>query len=168
MAGPAAAVLVNFAGQRYVPNWREILGRFASSWHEPNLCYVSDTQRFGGVYLGEARPFVGSVEELGEYGDPEAQREAIAAVSGRAFTHSIVIAAMRKDAVDHRILCELCIAIAESHEGLVDLGPLTAPFDELGLQQCIWQDVDAEYTTVLGTVAAARRWLAHDSFYMVK
>ena len=168
MAGPAACVLVAFAGQRYVPNWWDVLSPYASGWHEPDFCFVSDSKRFGGSYVGDGRPFVGRVMELERSDFSPAEADAVAAVTGREFTHVIEIGAMCNDPADQRILCELCIAVAEQLKGLVDFGVIEAPFAELGLQRCSWMEEEGEYWTALGSPDAGRRWLAHEAFYMVK
>ena len=137
MAGPAASVLLQFVG--VVPTWRDVLSAYACDWLEADFCYIRNTKPFGGTYIGEPRPFVGSIHKFsGEHSAEHSAAEvhAIGMLTSRVFTHCVLLAAMCNQAVDHRILGELSAAIAERFEGMVDFDSLDVPIDELGLLKC--------------------------------
>lgn len=169
MAGPAASVLVAMVAP--YPTWRELLAPFTSDWHD-DLCYVQDMTPFSGSYSAEPRPFVGRAVAIRH--DPEKEYfnatrfDEIMRVTRRKFTHSIEVAAMCNRPEDHRVLGELVAALAEMYDGWVDFDSLDAPVSELGMQRCCWHEDGCEYWTVLGDPAAARRWLRHPLFRMLK
>lgn len=98
----------------------------------------------------------------------EPEVRSIEAMTKRTFTHSIGLAAMCNQAFDHLILGELSAAVAERFDGVVNFDSLDAPVDELGFLKCEWIEDDDNCWTIIGSAAAARRWLAHPQFRMLK
>ncbi|MBN1911900.1 MAG: hypothetical protein JW818_19315 [Pirellulales bacterium] len=149
-----------------------MLEPYASKWLDPDFCYITDTTLHGGAYIGEPRPFVGSVDsflrtEVGSlHSIPEI--DAIELAVQRALTHSIVLAAMCNDLVDHQILCEVVSALAQQHDGVVDFDSISGPLAELDMTKCAWSEDGTEYWTVLGSYRSGRMWLKHPRFHMVK
>lgn len=169
MAGPAASVLVRFDG--VAPAWREVMNPFATDWHDPTFCWVADTLRFSGTFVGEPRPFVGSIDpfECDPVTRPydAAEAAALFRFTGRRFTHSIVVAAMCNGPEDHRILCEIVAALADRSDGLIDFDCLDVP-EGVALRRCEWTCEAGKEWRILGTASEARKWLAHPAFHMVK
>ena len=169
MAGPAASVIAQFDCS--VPTWRELMVPYASCWHDRDSCGVADTRPFGGRYHGEARPFVGSVDpfrfDAEQFPDDAALSDAVRKFMNRDFTNSVVVAAMCNQQCDHQILCEVLIHLAIRLDGVVDFDCLDAPADG-GLQRCEWLiDGQVEWTTI-GNPEAARMWMRHPAFHMIK
>ena len=172
MAGPSVSIIVAFEDR--VPTWRNVLEPYASSWHDACSCGVSDTTEISGRYSGEPRPFVGSIEkfEISRADDSgEAlMRDAIIAKVGVAITHEIIIAAMCNQPSDHAILCALAAEIADQRKGFVDFNCLVTGSDAgiEGLVRCEWTFGGESDWTLIGTAAAARRWMSHPDFHMLK
>ncbi len=144
---------------------------YASDWLDHGFCYISDTRPLGGRYHGEPRPFVGSVDLLSfdtsEFLEIAALANAVCRYMARDFTHSIGVAAMCNQTIDHLILCEICIQLVIRLDGIIDFDRLTAPKDS-GLRRCVWTYDDQEQWTTLGTADEARLWMLHPSFHMLK
>ncbi|MCP4777647.1 MAG: hypothetical protein GY880_25790 [Planctomycetaceae bacterium] len=169
MAGPSASVLASFEAQR--PEYSELLGPFVTEWHDATSFGICDTQKFGGCYKGEQRPFVGGFEPFAfdeqEWPDDAATSKAIRDATGRDFTHYIVVAAMCNQPVDHLILCELVAALATAVDGIVDFDGIDAPSDAK-LTRVDWSFEGQDWHTYLGSGDDAKRWIAHPQFRMCK
>ncbi len=172
MAGPSVSILVSF--EDTAPSWRALLEPYASHWPDTGGCSVSDTTKIGGVYFGEPRPFVGSIDTYQisrtEYPDEVFMRDSIMAKLGVEITHEIIIAAMCNQTQDHAILCVIAADIADNLNGHVDFDCLEAGADaEIpGLDRCVWTFDGREDWTLIGTPAAARQWRSHPAFHMLK
>ncbi len=172
MAGPSVSVLASFGDA--APSWRTLLEPYASRWDDSGCCSVSDTTNMGGAYCGEPRPFVGSIDgyqiSRTEYPDEAFMRASIAESLGFAITHEIIVAAMCNQTQDHEILCVVAADIADRLNGYVDFDCLEAGADANipGLERCEWTFNGQEDWTLIGTPAAARQWLSHPSFHMLK
>ena len=172
MAGPSVSILASFEDP--VPSWRTLLEPYASHWSDTGSCSVSDTTKIGGEYLGEPCPFVGSIDayEISrtEYPDEVFMRDSIMAKLGVKITHEIIVAAMCNQAQDHAILCIVAADIAENLNGYIDFDCLEAGADAdiPGLERCEWTFDGIEDWTLIGTPTAARQWLSHPAFHMLK
>jgi len=145
-----------------------------SDFSDTESAAVSPPQSFGydrGDPINH-RPFVGSIDEFahtdGEWPETDAEIAAIKSLTGCVFTHSIVVAAMCNQEIDHQTLCWLLSTIAKERNGLIDFDMLDAPYSQLEMLKCEWQvDGDTGWT-ILGAANAAVLWLAHPQFRMVK
>lgn len=167
MAGPAAVVLVSWT--EVVPSWFDLMSPFACDWRGDDFCWISDTRKRNGSYLGEPRPFVGHVRRL----DPRCENEetmfrAFELSLRRRLTHEIELAAMCNQPEDHRVLGEATCAIAEQFGGVIDLGGNDFPIEECQMMRCSWLEEGREYSTVLCDHQAMRCWLANNRFHMTK
>lgn len=169
MAGPSASVIASFDGG--TPSWRELLSSYASDWHGGDSCGIGGTDRFGGQYHGEPRPFVGSVDPFvfdpQRFPDDAALSEAVCRFTDRSFTNSIVLAAMCNQPIDHQVLCEVMIHLAAQVNGIIDFDCLDVP-PSAGLRRCEWQCDGTLRWTMVGTPKEAQTWLAHPAFHMLK
>ncbi|VAX41213.1 hypothetical protein MNBD_PLANCTO02-341 [hydrothermal vent metagenome] len=118
------------------------------------------------------RPFVGSVDEYvhtnREWPETDGEIAAIQSLTGRVFTHCIVIAAMCNQTIDHQTLCWLLSVVATKYNGVVDFDMLDAPYSQLEMGKCEWRTDGQACWTVIGEPNACLRWLAHPRFRMVK
>lgn len=169
MAGPACCILVHF--ERHVPSWREILFPYADTWYGEDDVSISDVTPFGGNYRGEARPFVGSVDDYRidaeEYPEEARERKLIAKHLSLDITHEVIVAAMCNREPDHQILCAVAADIAERYGGCIDFDCLDVPDGLDGLYRFRVGPGEYDWTT-LGTPDGARHWLSHSAFRMLK
>lgn len=169
MAGPSVSILARFL--QPLPSWRDVLTPSVTSWYPGDECGVSNTIRIGGTYIGDERPFVGSIDpwifDANEFPDDAAISDAVRQFTGIEWTHSIVVAAMCNQRQDHRVLCELAIDIAVRIDGVIDFDRIDAPIDSM-LRRCDWTFDNEEHWTMIGTPDNARAWLAHPRFHMCK
>ena len=169
MAGPTAGVILSMQPGEIA--WRDLMTGIADEWLDPNFCWISDSTKCGGTYLGEPRPFVGDVYTIRPNKFCGCSPEKIAAISRATeteFTHNVELGAMSKSASDHRILCEVARCLAARHQGYVDFcGEIT---DQAcpGLVSIRWLEEGEEFKTQLGTPAACDWWLRQESFHMIK
>lgn len=168
MAGPAANILVNFDDP---PTWRMLLKPYAVGWRDGGFCYIS-LNKTDYSDPESVRPFVGSVQRLGvDVPGCEYEHVEIAAIertANRKFTHSVTLAAMCNQHVDHRLLCSTAGKIAMACNGIVDFDLLDAPIEKLGMSRCEWVGDDPACWTIIGDASACGRWLEHKNFHMVK
>jgi hypothetical protein len=146
----------------------------ADEWHDPTFCWVADTKKFGGAYSGELRPFVGSVDLISSddtaSGVSAAELDAVKSATRREPTHSIVVAAMCNDRVDHQVLCEIVRYISARHQGIVDFGGevVADVIQHPGLVRCQSFEDGKEYWTQFGSAEFCEWWLSQPSFHMIK
>ena len=146
----------------------------ASEFHDSESAAVAPPPSFGHNLRDpiNQRPFVGSIDEHcntnGQWPETDAEVAAIKSLTGRDFTHSIVVAAMCNQDIDHQTLCWLLSQIAIEYNGMVDFDMLNAPYSELSMVKCEWSSEDGNGWTVLGDAASCDLWLAHPQFRMVK
>ncbi|WP_404614698.1 DUF6368 family protein [Rhodanobacter hydrolyticus] len=164
MAGPTCSVLspMNFAPEQLVAELIALVG----SADGRSGFVVRDTRTVGGSYEGDGRPFIWFVEPKSS-----AEMSLIGDVCGFLPAQNIGLGAMCNQAIDHRILGDLALWIAERLAGVVDLGgTLPVPHDSPGRVLSVPYDTEAgwqsEYVVMDST--AFRSWLSHSSFAMVK
>ena len=169
MAGPTAGVLV--AGLPADLSWCELMTGIADQWLDPSFCWISDSAKFGGTFLGEPRPFVGGVHTIQQdkfCGLSLEQCAAVSRATNKAFTHVVELGAMSKSAADHRLLCEIARCLAARHDGYVDFCGIVTNRPCQGLITVHWLEEDTEMATQLGTPDACEWWLRQDTFHMIK
>lgn len=173
--GPAATLLLR--NPLTAEDLTDLRSWIASLSHtvEGNCFWIADMRPIGGDYVGEGRPFCISFEALTvpeenrDYADEEL--DVIEQAIGYRPASSIGFIAYANDAVDHRVLAELCLKATEDRDGIVDFGgqlPEAAtargdlysiPYRSAGLDSAGYH---------VGTAAFLRWWLSVDEFRMVK
>ncbi len=169
MSGPTVQILVPLL--QTTLSWRDALHAMSSDWIENDFCYVSDLRNVGGTYQGVPRPISVSIEmfqrdrELDLY--PIPLLSIIENSTRQSYTHAITIAAMCNDESDQRVVAEIACVLASSLRGIVDFDSIDAPTG-LGMIQCRWSEDGADYWTTIGDAEAAKLWLKHPHFHLVK
>lgn len=173
--GPVATLLLRnpLSGE----DLTELRAWIASLSHtvEGNCFWIADMRPIGGDYVGEGRPFCISFEALTvseenrDYSDEEL--DVIEQAIGYRPAASVGFIAYADDAVDHRVLGELCLKVAEDRDGIIDFGgelPEAAAVRE-DLYSIPYRSAGPNSTGYhVGTAAFLCWWLSADEFRMVK
>ena len=134
------------------------------------LFWVNGTLGIGGAYQGEPRPFCLGVDEAKEYESEELVE--IERRFGLRPETDVSFGAMCNGPEDHKILCELSIAVAERSGGVIDFGgELTLPKSALEghVEEIPYIGADGnKYVCHMGDSSFARAWLQCKYFHMVK
>ncbi|WP_428391709.1 DUF6368 family protein [Lichenicoccus sp.] len=204
MAGPVAQVLFS---TNDTPSWRaileETLGRLGPR-READSIQVMTTRLIGGLYEGDGlgRPFligIGDEQPWSEMG-PLAEAGETRMFYERTFgvypDSTICLSAMSNQRVDHRILGEIALALAQRLGGVIDLCGLIVP-RQVSLSipdfwNAPWSAVQSgarAFTEAMPGIAVARTyrpmperewashtvdaaflqaWLSHPEFHMIK
>jgi hypothetical protein len=164
MAGPTCSVLSSTL--HVAKDIVDELVRLCGDSDGPNGFLVRDTRSIGGLYDGEGRPFIW-------FTDPREPDECSSIKSALGFipTQDIGLGAMRDQRVDHQILGEMALWLAERTAGFVDLGgTLPIPPEIPGRTARIPYDTASGWRSeylILDQVAF-RAWLSCPVFAMVK
>jgi hypothetical protein len=176
MAGPVASVwLREKVTEERARSLRNELARVA-------------TDLEGDDFRVDGRPFIFAIgpeyaEELSEI-----EESGLPAVLGWVPRDTVSFAAMCNQEHDHRLLAELCIALAEREDGIIDFGGCLAVGPNLsdsaaskplrlqdpeGLSGVLYAashetSPGSFFTSHYGDAALARAWLHHPNFRMVK
>ena len=165
MAGPTCSVLfpLHYSAQDLIEELVGLTGRRIKR----DAYWVENTHAIGGTYKGDARPYVWG----GEESDP---RELALIAEGFGVTpeQEIGLAAMCNAQVDHQILGEMALWVADKTSGAVALGGCVK-LPEAGLPGRILR---IPYETAAGPEAhsmvmdrvAFRAWISCPIFRMVK
>lgn len=168
MAGPTAGVVFEDSTLKHL-TWREMMSDIADQWGDDNFCWVSDSTKFGGRYVGELRPFVGDVYAIDQYyGICPDELTAISLATGLNLTHLVELAAMCNSDEDHQILCEIACRLAERHHGYVDFNRVISEMPCVGLLTIAWTEDGRAFTTQIGSPQACKWWMSQENFRMVK
>lgn len=165
MAGPTCSVLssTHCAPKDIVDELVRVCGDIDGQ----NSFLVRDTRAIGGLYEGDGRPFIWFTEPR----EPD-ECSLITIALGFVPIQNIGLGAMCNQSIDHQILGEMALWLAERIGGFVDLGgsALAIPLEIPGKIARIpyetasgWQ---SEY--LIMDQVALRAWLACPSFAMVK
>lgn len=164
MAGPSCSVLTSAPCSP-----EEIIRQLAllcGEMNGPDGFLIRDTRPIGGHYEGDFRPFVWSLEPI----EPD-ECAAIANAFGFVPLQEIGLGAMANDQIDHQVLGEMALWLAERTHGVVDLCGNAAdsqalpgkiariPYETIAGRQAEYVVMDRE---------AFRAWLARPAFVMVK
>lgn len=165
MAGPTCSILTP---RPCVPkDLVDELVRTCGKIVGPNEFSVGDTSAIGGLYKGDGRPFIWFTEPR----DPD-ERSAITNAFGFVPAQDIGLGAMCNQAVDHRILGEMALWLAERIGGCVYLGgsDLPIPLEIPGRMVRIPYDTASGWQSeyLIMDQVAFRAWLACPAFVMVK
>ena len=165
MAGPSCSVLASMpcSPERLI----EELVTLTASSREKDWLSIADTRAIGGTYEGEGRPFIWFHESR----DADDLRT-IAEILRIEPQQEIGLAAMCSQAVDHQILGEIALWLAEKTAGFVDLGG----YEDLIPPGIPGTVARVPYDTAAGWTAecmvldrtAMHAWLASPAFRMVK
>lgn len=155
MAGPAASVIACLP--ECLPTWRALMSPYASLWEVHDECGIADTSFFGGSYQGDPL----------EYPEDAAFAEALRRFTRQEQSHAVVVAAMSNQPQDHQIQCEVVIDLAERLDGWIDFDCLEVP-NSAGMHRIDWPSDSPSNWTTLATAEAARHWLRHPLFRMLK
>ncbi|MFQ5528494.1 MAG: DUF6368 family protein [Thermoanaerobaculia bacterium] len=167
--GPTSSIVLPGSPEAHRSRVLALVHLIASSVEGDDF-WVSSTFAIGGAYRGEGRPFCFTAEALAEYDEDELAE--IEARFGFRPTTDIGLAAMCDRREDHRILCELSIAVADQFGGVIDFGgELMVPKQPLEGQLESMPYVAANgsgHTYHVGDSTFARAWLTWAKFHMVK
>ena len=201
MAGPVAQVLFSStATASWQATLEETLDCLGPS-QEANAIQVMTTRHIGGLYEGLGRPFlIGVCDEhpwsemglLAEAGETQAFYERTFGVYPDSM---ISLSAMSNQPVDHRILGEIALALAQRLGGVIDVGlivPRHVSVSTADFWNAPWSAVQSgvrAFTEAMPGVAVAltyrptpgrewarhtidaaflQAWLSHPEFHMIK
>lgn len=165
MAGPTCGIFLRSSRN---DDWRHVVDELISlvaSTREGSDFWVNDTRGIGGGYSGEGRPFL-----IDFYADAQPDgRDVLLSTWGWIPAGELALAAMCNRPVDHRLLGEMAVWLADRLRGVVDFGGAVPIAPGPGV-------VRLPYETASGTIAesvvadarAVRDWLSHPRFHMVK
>jgi Family of unknown function (DUF6368) len=181
MGGPAASVLL----RRPLTEADHAVGRAivdptrfdqSGTPFDYGMFWIADTRPIGGSYVGEGHPF-GAFFGIQPDREPEDLPQIEAAYGFMPADEILLVAFCNQDA-DHRILGEVCAALAERFSGLVDFGgALLGRGSEnwpLDLWTSDWHEVEPRFresiTGMPGQIVGieyepqpGRRWVTHVS-----
>lgn len=166
MAGPTCSVLTSLPCEPKALI-EEMVSLCGADMDDSRGVSIGDTRAIGGLYTGSDRPFVWFIE-------PRDADElcSIAEVIGSMPTQDIGLAAMCNQEIDHRILGEMALWLAENTNGFVDLGgdDLPIPPEMPGRVARIPYDTASGWQSeyVIMDHVAFRAWLRCPAFAMVK
>jgi len=165
MAGPGCSVLLlsPCSAQDLI---EELVGITGNTTHEHGY-QINNTYPIGGTYKGDGRPYVWDQESR----DP-VELALIAEAFGETPQQEVHLAAMCNADIDHQILAEMALWIADKASGWVDLGGCV----DLPRTALTGRIVRIPYETAAGPWAeymvmdrvAFRAWVSCPMFRMVK
>jgi hypothetical protein len=165
MAGPTCSMLSPIPYS--VDDLIEELVGFTNIRREKDCHWIGNTQAIGGTYKGDGRPFIW-VREPTDPGDLATIAEVLQVTPAQ----EVGLAAMCNQEIDHQILGEMALWIAEKTSGFVDLGgcvelpPTGWPGRVARIPYDTASGFEAEYM-VMDRVAF-RAWVSCPTFRMVK
>jgi len=195
MAGPCASVFSACESEAADRALADLIRKISNPRRGRDF-WVCDTTLLGGTYGGEGRPFFWRLSPRHEWGEePNAyERMRLEELLGAAPSTRLGFCAMCNDGEDHRILGELCIAVARSLGGIIRFDGLLQPW-RMAAEWERWRhlpaqeraarflaevgtgggrlvafglDADDAPSCHYGDVRFLEHWLAHPKFRMVK